>query len=186
MKNSKTQKIVISAVMIALAAVLSTIKVWEMPLGGSVTLLSMLPIVLISLCYGVKWGLTTSFLYALLQIFLDLGKLMSYGMTPSIWIGCLVFDYLLAYGSLGLAGLFRSHGSVGECGGITLALLLRFISHVISGSIFFAVFCPEGWNVFVYSIAYNGTYMLPELIFTMTAAVLLLRVKSLKRFMAHS
>ena len=186
MKNSKTQKIVISAVMIALAAVLSTIKVWEMPLGGSVTLLSMLPIVLISLCYGVKWGLTTSFLYALLQIFLDLGKLMSHGMTPFTLIGSLVFDYLLAYGSLGLAGLFHSQGPAEKCGGIALALVLRFISHVISGSIFYAASCPEGWNVFLYSIVYNGTYMLPELIFTMIAAVLLLRVKSLKRFMANS
>lgn len=183
MKQQKisTQQLVVSAVMIALAAILSLIQVWTMPLGGSVTLLSMLPIVLVSIRYGVKWGFVTSFLYAVVQIFLDLGKLMSWGMTPAVWVGCLVFDYLAAYGILGIAGLFRNQGTKGICAGITLALVLRFISHFISGSIFFDIWCPEGWNVYWYSICYNGAYMLPELIFTLAASVLLVRLPAWRK-----
>ena len=183
MKEQKitTQQLVVSAVMIALAAILSMIKVWAMPLGGSVTLLSMLPIVIISIRYGVKWGFVTSFLYAIVQIFMNLGVMMSWGMTPAIWIGCLVFDYLVAYGILGIAGLFRDRGVIGACAGITLALVLRFVSHFISGSIFFDVWCPEGWNVYWYSICYNGTYMLPELIFTLVASILLFQLPAWKK-----
>lgn len=184
MKQITTQQLVTSAVMIALAAILSLIKVWTMPLGGSVTLLSMLPIVLISIRYGVKWGFVTSFLYAIIQIFMDLGSLMSWGMTPATWIGCLVFDYLVAYGILGIAGLFREKGIKGICTGITLALVFRFVSHFISGSIFFDIWCPEGWNVYWYSICYNGAYMLPELIFTLIASVLLFRLPAW-RDLAH-
>lgn len=178
--QQKTQQLVASGVMIALASVLSLIKVWAMPLGGSVTLLSMLPIVMISLRYGIKWGFVTSLLYALVQIFVDLGGIMSWGITPLVFVGCLVFDYLLAYGSLGIAGLFRKKGIKGIILGIVLAMLLRFLSHFISGSILFATWCPEGWNVYLYSVCYNGAYMLPELVFTLVAALLLFRLPGIR------
>jgi len=98
----KTKKLTLSAVLIALSAVLSMVKVVELPLGGSVTLLSMLPVAMIGICYGTGWGMFCSLLYALLQIVLDAGKLMGYGMTVGTWVGCLVFDYILAFGALGL------------------------------------------------------------------------------------
>jgi len=181
MQQKNTTKLVTSGVMIALAAVLSLIKVWAMPLGGSVTLLSMLPILMISLRYGVRWGFVTSLLYAVVQIFMDLGGLMSWGMTPLTWVGCLVFDYLLAYGILGIGGIFRNKGIKGYISGITLAMILRFLSHFISGSIVFAVWCPEGWNVYWYSVCYNGAYMLPELIFTLIASLLLFRLPAFRK-----
>ena len=180
-EKMKTKKMTLSAVMIALSAVLSMVKVYELPLGGSITLLSMLPVAAIAICYGTKTGLFVSLIYAFLQIGLDLGKLMGYGMTPLTWIGCLVFDYIIAFGAIGLAGIFRKRGTIGMCAGVALACVLRFISHFISGAIVFAVWCPEEWNVYLYSLVYNGSYMLPELILTVAGALLLFRIPSIKK-----
>ena len=177
----ETKKLTLSAVMIALSSVLSLVKVYELPLGGSITLLSMLPVCVVAICYGTKWGLCTSGLYAMVQIFMDLGKLMGYGMTVGTWIGCLVFDYIIAFGALGLAGLWRKKGTLGMSLGVALACVIRFISHFISGAIVFAVFCPDGWNVYLYSIAYNGSYMLPELIITVVGAILLFRLPQIRK-----
>jgi thiamine transporter len=182
-KKSKTKRLVVSAVMIGLAAVLSMIKVWKMPLGGSITLLSMLPICMLSIKYGVKWGLFSAFVYALVQIGLDLAELMSWGMTFKIWIGCIIFDYLLAYTSIGLAGLFKSNGIGGSIGGIPIALAVRFVCHVISGTFFFDIWCPDGWSVIPYSICYNGAYMLPEMIFTIVASAIIFGVPQTRKLM---
>lgn len=76
---------------------------------------------------------------------------------------------------LGFAGLFRKHGVPGYILGISLALVMRLVSHVISGVIFFASWAPEGWNPFIYSVSYNGLYMLPEMAFTIIGAVFLLK-----------
>lgn len=181
MKSSNVKRMVLSAVMIGLATVLSLVKIWKMPLGGSITLLSMLPIVLISIKYGVKWGMFTSLIYAVMQIFVDLGEIMTWGLTVKLWIGSIVFDYLIAYGILGISGIFRKKGIAGMCSGVALALFMRFASHVVSGTIFFDIWCPEGWNPFVYSLAYNGGYMLPELVFTMAAVIVITKVKVMNK-----
>lgn len=177
----KTKKLTLSAIMIALSAVLSLVKVYQLPLGGSITLFSMLPVCAVAICYGTKTGLFASILYAFVQIALDLGALMGYGMTTLTWIGCLLFDYILAYGFLGLAGLFRKKGTVGIVFGVVIACVVRFISHFISGSIVFSVWCPDGWNVYWYSLCYNGSYMLPELIITVIGALLLFRIPTIKK-----
>lgn len=179
----KLKKLTLSAVMIALSAVLSMVKVYQLPLGGSITLLSMLPIAAVAICYGTKTGLLASLLYACVQIALDLGALMGYGMTPLTWVGCLLFDYIIAFGAIGLAGIWRKKGTVGMCAGVALACVIRFISHFISGSIVFAIWCPEGWNVYWYSIVYNGSYMLPELILTTVGSALLFKVPAVKKLM---
>lgn len=182
--KSTTTRLVLSALLIGLSAVLSMVKIWQMPLGGSVTLLSMLPVMLISIKYGPKWGLFCSFVYALTQIGLDLSGLMTWGMTAKIWIGCLVFDYIVAFTALGLAGIFRKKGTSGICAGILLAILCRFVSHFVSGSIFFDIWCPDDWNVYLYSVCYNGAYLLPELIFTMIGAVILFKVPQTRRLLS--
>ncbi len=175
------KKMTLSAVMIALSAVLSMVKVYQLLLGGSITLLSMLPVAAVAICYGTKTGLFASILYACVQIALDLGALMGYGMTAATWVGCLIFDYIIAFGIIGISGIFRTKGIKGMCAGITIACIVRFISHFISGAIVFSVWCPEGWNVYWYSVVYNGSYMLPELIMTVIGAVLLFRVKSVRK-----
>ena len=106
-KSSNIKRLCVSAIMIALATVFSLIKVYTLPLGGSITLLSMLPIVFLSVSYGIGWGFFSAFVYTLIQMFLDLAAVASWGLTPAIFIGCIAFDYILAYTALGIAGIFR-------------------------------------------------------------------------------
>lgn len=179
-----THRMVVTAILLAMAAVLSLIKVYKLPLGGSITLLSMLPVAMISIEYGVKWGLSAGFLYSLIQISLDLGDVMAWGLTPMVFVGALVFDYFLAFTSIGISGIFRKKGVAGICLGIGLGLGLRFICHFISGTILFASWCPEGWNAALYSICYNGSYMLPEMIFTMIAASVMFKLPQINKVMS--
>ncbi len=183
MKKSNIKKLAVTAMLIALSAVLSLIKIWQMPLGGSITLLSMVPITLVAVMFGTSWGLFSSFVYALVQIGVDLGGMMGWGMDLRLWIGAIVFDYLVAYSVLGLAGIFRKKGVVGIVGGIIIALVLRFISHFISGCIFFDIWSP--WdNPYIYSICYNGLYMLPELILTLVAVIILYKTNAVKQIIS--
>ena len=169
--------------MIALSAVLSLFTMSPMPQGGSITPVSMLPVMLIALKYGTKTGLGTTLVYALVQLGLDLPKLMGYGMSLGVWVGCLIFDYLIAFTVLGLCGLFRNKGIRGNVIGIIMAILLRYVSHVISGWIFFGQWAWEGWSALPYSLVYNATYMLPEMIFTAIVAVILLRLPTLSKLL---
>ena len=85
-KNKPVYKLTVSAVFISLATVLSLIKVIEMPLGGSVTLLSMLPIVMLSVMFGLKWGFGAAFVYSLAQLAMGLPAVLSWGLTPAMLI----------------------------------------------------------------------------------------------------
>ena len=168
--------------MVGLATALSLVKLWEMPLGGSITLLSMLPIVLIALRHGTAVGLSTAFVYSVGQLFLGLSSLMSWGMNVTMWIGSLLFDYLIAFTLLGFAGVFRKKGVKGALAGVVLAMTLRFVSHFISGAIFFAVWCP--WdNPVIYSVCYNGAYMGVELVLTLLGASLLFASTPMRRLL---
>lgn len=156
-----------SGIMIALATVLSMLTIVKMPLGGSLTPVSMLPICMIAIVYGTGWGLGTAFTYALVQLIIDFAAALSWGLSVPALIACFVFDYLLAFTVLGFAGLFRNKGAAGIVGGVALACLLRYICHIISGGTVFAVWMPEEWNnPWVYSAAYNGVFMLPETVIT--------------------
>ncbi|MDD4700089.1 MAG: energy-coupled thiamine transporter ThiT [Oscillospiraceae bacterium] len=182
--KEKTQRMALTAIMLALATVLSMIPLYKMPLGGTLTPLSMLPIALVSIKYGVKWGTFTSLLYAVIQLGLGLifDGILGWGLTPVVLVACIIFDYIIAFGILGLAGIFRSKGLVGICSGIAMTLFIRFASHVFSGTVLFASFMPEEWsNPFLYSICYNGAYMLPELILTMIGAVILFKTPQIKK-----
>ncbi|MBQ7835308.1 MAG: energy-coupled thiamine transporter ThiT [Ruminiclostridium sp.] len=184
-KKISVSQLVTSAILLALAMVLSMIKVYKLPLGGSVTLLSMLPVCMISLKYGVKWGFVCSFLYAFIQFGVDLGEVMAWGMDVRMWIGCIVFDYMLAYGILGLSGIFRKRKTPVMLTGVGIAVAIRFISHYISGAIFFDIWMPEQFdNPYFYSLVYNGSYMLPELIFTLIGAGLLFGVPVIRKIIS--
>ncbi len=183
---TKTKKLTECAIMVALAAVLSMVKVYNLPLGGSVTLLSMLPICIISVRHGIRTGLFSAFTYACIQFAFGMifDGLLGWGMTPFIWFGCVVFDYLLAFSVLGFAGVFKKSGNMGIIAGVAMVLVLRFLSHLISGSIFFDIWCPEGWaNPFIYSVCYNGSYMLPELVFTVAGTIALIKLPQFKKIL---
>lgn len=165
--NKKTEIIAVMGIALALATVLSFIPILQMPLGGKLTLLSMLPIVFLSVRYGVKQGLIGAFLYSLIQLALGFAEMSTWGLTAWTWFGAIVFDYIIAFTVLGFAGIWRKKSEFMQIMGVIFAMGLRFISHVISGVVFFSMWMPEDWNnTFIYSICYNGAYMLPEIILT--------------------
>lgn len=175
-------RLVESAIMLALSTVLSLVKVYQMPLGGSVTLCSMLPVLLIGYKYGPKWGVLTGFTYGVIQLLLDIAKALSWGLTPVALAASFVFDYLIAFTCLGLAGLYGKSFSKFVAGLFT-AVILRFFSHIISGVTAYASWLPKEWHghLWLYSIAYNGSFLLPDFGICLLVGVLLYR--PLKRFL---
>jgi thiamine transporter len=155
--SSAVRKLVFSAMGIALAMVTSYIKVWEMPMGGSVTLLSMLFICLIGYWFGAKYGIITGAAYGLLQFVVGPYVLS----IPQV-----LFDYPFAFGALGLSGFF-SNRKYGLQIGYAVGVLGRFVFSTLSGAIFFAAYAPEGMNPWVYSSLYQGTYLGTEGIVTL-------------------
>ena len=180
------------AIMVALATVLSLIKVFELPWGGAITLLSMLPICMFSIKYGIKKGFAVSFIYSLVQLFLSLGSVLSWGLTVGVLIACIVLDYIAAFTVLGIAGILRSKGAAGWICGTVLAIFLRFVCHFISGCTIWWYGFGELWsgfsteNAFIYSLLYNGSYMLPEMIITGIAAFILFKAPQTKRLLTES
>ncbi len=185
MQHKKIIALTECAVMIAAATVLSLVKIWNMPLGGSVTLLSMLPICLVAIKHGSAWGLASSFVYSIIQLIfgITMDGLLGWGLTPTSLIACIFVDYIFAFTVLGLAGLLRGHGRVGMCAGIAIAIALRFVCHLISGTLIFASWTPEsfGTNYLLYSVCYNGAYMLPEMVFTMAATMVISKIPVVQR-----
>ena len=147
-----TRRLIFAAMAMALAFVTSFIKILQMPMGGSVTLFSMFFITLIGYWYGLRTGLTAAFAYGLMQFVAD----------PYILsIPQVICDYLLAFGAMGISGIFHNsnHGMIkgylaGVCG--------RLFFSCLSGIIFFADYAPEGMNPALYSFLYNGAYIFTE------------------------
>ena len=154
-KNTKklsARQLVFCAAAIALGTVLSNIKLFRVPTGGSITLLSMLIVTLPGYWFGLGAGLMTGVAYGVLQLLID-----PYVLFPAQ----LIVDYLLAFGALGLSGLFYSKKH-GLAKGYVTGILGRYLFAVISGWIFFGTYAWEGWNPFFYSLVYNGIYIFSE------------------------
>ncbi len=154
MKNQNTRMLTEAGLMIAIAQILSYLSIFEMPAGGSVTPGSMIPIMIFAIRWGAKKGLLTGAVYGMLQFIL--------GPKWSFHPVSIIFDYPVAFAFIGLAGLFRS-SIKGITLGTILGILGRFSCHVLSGVVVFASSAPESQHPLVYSIIYNGTFLLPEL-----------------------
>lgn len=154
-----TKQLVFSGVAMALATVTSEIKFARLPFGGSVTLFSMLFIVLIGYWYGAAAGLMTGFAYGLLQFVLD-----PVFYTPIQ----LLIDYPLAFGALGLSGFFcnRKHGLII---GYVVGVFVRYACSFLSGVLFFSAYASDQSpiGIIVYSLGYNATYIVPEVVVTL-------------------
>ncbi len=150
--------------LISLSTVLSFVKIFHMPLGGSVTLLSMVPVCLISVLYGTRYAVLPCFIYSVIQM--ATSGIFGWGLTYEVLLGSAFFDYLLPYTLLCLAGIFKSKFKYGVTAGVSFCCVLRFICHFLSGIIFFKCFDYFGGNYYIYSLCYNGLFMLPELILT--------------------
>ena len=129
MEKAKIKVLAECGILIALAAVLSLIKIWQLPWGGSVTLFSMLPIALISIRHGVKTGLFSAFVYAVIQLVFGIlfDGLLGWGLTAGALISCILLDYIIAFTVLGLSGLFADKGMGGVIGGTVLAVCALFL-----------------------------------------------------------
>ncbi len=157
-KKISVKQLVFSSMAVALALVTSMIKLFKLPMGGSVTLLSMLFIVLIGYWYGLGAGLTAAIAYGILQLIID-PYILSF---PQMMV-----DYLLAFGALGLSGLFCNKKN-GLVKGYIVGVLARYFFAFLSGWIFFGMYAPEEFpNAVVYSLAYNGSYIGAEALITL-------------------
>ena len=176
-----TKKITTSALLIALATVLMWVsKLIPAPWmqGGSVTLASMVPIVMVGIMFGTKWGLCSSLAYAVIQ--------MLFGFYPPPtqtfinFVLVILLDYIIAFGGLGLSGFFyKLSGKKAFSAPISAFIVttLRYICHILSGILIWGVYAEEGQTVLAYSLIYNGTYMIPEIIITTVVAGLICRMK---------
>ena len=159
---SKTRTLVECALMIALGTVLANIKIYELPNGGSITLFSMLPFIMISFRHGVKWGLFTGFVNSLLQMLLGFYAPPAPGLLPLV--GMILLDYVLAFGVMGIAGLGRGKPH-GIFWGSVLGGAARFVVHYISGITIYKILAPTEIfgtvfdNPALYSLIYNGSYV---------------------------
>ena len=218
MKKKNLYWLVESAVMIALAAVLELVAkliIPELPFGGQVTIVSMLPVVLVSWKYGLGKGLVTGFVYSLVQMALGVKTISSLIMPASEdYLGSLgnvvlmfILDYIVAYTVLGLGAIYKKkikNNNVSLALGAFTVLSLRYISHIISGYILYGAwaewfFTQEGFyswgqtimNTFsgnalslVYSVIYNGFYMIPEIIITTIVAVVIGKIPQITKIKA--
>lgn len=163
----RTKQLVYGGMCIALSFVLSYIRLYKMPYGGSITLASMFPIILYSIIFGPVAGIIAGIAYGFLQLIQDAWVLN--------WAQ-LLFDYPLAFACLGLAGIAPKaikNIQVRICIAIPIAILGRGLMHFLSGVIFFADSAPEGMNPAYYSLIYNASYLVPETIITLVLALIL-------------
>lgn len=163
-KKWTTRMLANAALCIALAFILSYIRLYKMPQGGSITLASMLPVFMFSYAYGVGPGMLVGAAYGILQFIQD-----AYFVHPIE----LLLDYPLAFAMLGLAGVAgKLSDRWGIIPGIVIGTLGRFLCAFLSGVIFFGMYAPEGQNVLIYAAVYNGLYLIPEAIICIVLAMI--------------
>lgn len=176
-KKSKVLMLTEAGMMIALSVLLSYIIIYQAPNGGSVTAGSMIPIMLFAIRWGILPGITVGTVYGILDFMLK-----PYFYHPIQ----VLLDYPIAYGLLGLAGVAyilnknNRNNYISLSIGIILAILGRLISHVLSGVVFFSEYAGSQ-NAWLYSIIYNSTYLIPELVISLV--ILLLIYKPLEKIL---
>ncbi len=173
MQHKKTLALVESAVMIAIATILSIIKIAELPYGGSITLASMLPIVIIAYRRGTGWGIASALVYSVIQQLLGLKNLTYFTTWQSI-VAVILLDYVVAFTVVGLAGIFRKpvkNQAVALTLGGVFVSVLRYACHVVSGATVWAGLSIPTQAAISYSFVYNATYMIPECIILAISAM---------------
>lgn len=165
-QSSATRMLTESALLVALATVLALYAVFKLPNGGSVTIGSMVPIMLISFKYSFGWSLLAALAYSLIQMMT--GFYAPPVATLGFYILMVLLDYVVAFGVLGLAGPIYRGLNKGLAPRLrlmiaaVLCIAMRFVCHFLSGIIIWAAYAPEGQPLWLYSLLYNGSYMLGE------------------------
>ncbi len=204
--NSKIniKRLVETSLFIILGLILSMIRIFNLPYGGSITIASMLPLVFISFKYGTKWGIFSGFIYGLISGMFGFSE----GSFKGVNIGMVFFiffiDYIVAHSVIGFSGLFRNCKKIKlstklVCG-IIVGGCLKLFFHILSGTIFYGsyaqwFFSQEGFSqgevilqtfsgfslYFIYSLFYNISYMIPEIIVTCIVGYTLSKVQYIKQ-----
>lgn len=181
------------AVMVALSFALSCIKLFSMPLGGSVTLVSMLPVMLIGIKYGTLVGVGTGFVYSLTQLAQALieGDVFPYCETIGVLILCLLLDYLVPFTALGLSRVIMDlklikNEELASYLGFGVAVFIRFICHFVTGAVIWGQWAPDGMGKFLYSLLYNGGFLGIDLLLCLVTAVVILRHKQIRLILGLS
>lgn len=186
-RSKNVVNLVLAGVLIALGTVLSFIKVFDLPYGGSVTLCCMLPVMLFAYRSGIKWGLGAGFTFSVLQLLFGLDALK--GVSGTTVVGSIFLDYLLAFTVLGLAGIFRNrikNDPVAFTLGCFVAGMLRYVCSFLSGWILWGEYADVNFSPILagmsgqqlacfYSLVYNGSYMVPEIIVTCIVGFLVMQ-----------
>ncbi|MBP5236470.1 MAG: energy-coupled thiamine transporter ThiT [Clostridia bacterium] len=216
MKNKTTLKLVTSAMLITLGTVISficeLIPFLNLPFGGTITVCSLLPIVIISWMYGLKWGFGSAFVYSVLQTVIGLKTVSALFIPDSdsymgleVAIVIILIDYIAAFTSVGISGVFRKLKSktLALVLGSILGTVLCYLFHVLSGAVFYGAWAEwfftdtivKDWRIskaimenfsgtslaVVYSFIYNGCYMIPEIIITAVGAAAVSALPQIKK-----
>ena len=203
-----TVSAIMIAFAVSISAICAVMPFLNLPFGGGFTIASMLPIIIVAYMYGTKWGLLTAFVYSIMQMLLGFNTVSAFflpGDSQMLWyraiIVCLI-DYVIAYTVLGFGGIFRNKFETKKALmlGSIFAIFLRYLAHIVSGAIFFGTwaewfFTQDGFPSWgekiletfsgaslstVYSIIYNGTYMIPEIIITAFVSCIVVRIPQIK------
>lgn len=170
MKRFNTWMLAEAGIVLALFLVLKQVKVFEMPMGGSITAGSMVPLLVFAYRWGGKKGILVCAVAGVMDFILG----TKYSFHPV----SLLFDYPIAYGMLGLAGFFGKK-IAGMLAGTVIGFFGRFACHVLSGVVVFASYAPEGQSPLIYSIVYNGPYLGVECIITLILVTLIIKLAKL-------
>lgn len=216
-KTSNVRKLVTSAMLIAVGTAISfvceLIPFLNLPFGGTITICSLLPIVVISWMYGPGWGFGSAFVYSLLQIAIGTKTVVALFLPDSdsymgsVWLAfaIIALDYILAFTAVGIGGIFRGMKSktASLVLGSVLALVLCYAFHVLSGALFYGAWAEwfftdtvvadleisktimshfSGTSLaVVYSLIYNGCYMIPEIVITAVGAAAVSAIPAVKK-----
>jgi thiamine transporter len=186
-KDSATRVLVECAVLVAIASVLCVVPKFKfLAYGGSVTVCSALPVILVSYRRGLKWGFLSALAFALIQLLTGLDGVA--GLSLSVTALAVLLDYLLAFTVLGVGGALRGKlksPALELSLGSLLALFLRFAFHVLSGYVVWGQFADNTFGggiissldgsrlALAYSLLYNASYMLPEMVITAVVAAII-------------
>lgn len=172
-----------SSVCVAAATALSLVTPFTMPLGGSVTPFATLPIIIIGLRHGAKWGVLGAMAFSLVQLLLGMRNVAAVPVQ-TVWhmALCALLDYVAAYTVIGFTGSIAKafkQPVFGIAVGIALTGFGRLLCSFLSGILIWGPFTPPEWNVWVYSLAYNAAWCLPDVGIALIACLLLTRVRAL-------
>ena len=174
-KKEKIRRLAETAIMLALATVLSELPVIKFAFGGSVTIFSQVPMVVVAYRYGIKWGIFSGLSMGIIQMLFGMGN-FAYVSGLAAYLILIFADYIIAFGALGLSSMFKSkikNSVVSIALGAGVVSAIRFICHFVSGVTIWGDYSGGAQAVWEYSLAYNAGYMVPETIITIIGCVVL-------------